>query len=164
MQTHGWCSLLIKPCVRMTRAVVNTGVTRNPNYDPISPANAMEATRRRRVRAPIVHRHNNETLVSANTMSERCLIVSNHSCVSSDLWTGPFWTYKWIKQVWTRPSSENQTCMMSQRATIPHLYLSQLGNNILCDGKNLDMSSYNCGLDSQCSFVHWSNPRSCCKA
>lgn len=97
MQTHGWCSLLIKPCVRMTRAVVNTGVTRNPNYDPLSPANAMEATRHRQVRAPIVHRHNNETLVSANTMSERCLIVSNHNCVSSDLWTGPFWTYKWIK-------------------------------------------------------------------
>lgn len=49
----------------MTRAVVNAGVTGNPNYNPISPAVAMEAPHHRQ----IARRHNNETLVSPNMMS-----------------------------------------------------------------------------------------------
>lgn len=72
----------------MSRTVVNTGVIRKPNYDPISPANAMEVTRHRQMRTQIIHRHNNETLVSADTMSERCLIMPSHSCVSLDLRAG----------------------------------------------------------------------------
>lgn len=67
MQTHGPCSLLIKSVLRMTHAVVNTGVTRNPNYDPFSPASATGRRSRNmgQVRMQIVHRHNddNESLI-----------------------------------------------------------------------------------------------------
>lgn len=140
MQTHGQCSLLIRRGLRMTRAVGNTGVTRNLDCGPFSP---VIATRHRsrsdgpRARASCPPPQRTQT----REINVFFFLTVPHQNLVFHSSTATFRTNLLLK-------------LYQQDPVLDPVCIFGKGQRHF----NLDVHSSNCGSDSLRNFVHRCSP------